>query len=121
MPKPDITLEPTKQVVSQMAARIYAAYIARGAVQQGDEAKWMQRSIREAVRIARTVEASIESGEEPAAEDEGGSEPSVTAPGERTAPSPKGESQSPASQRAQQALEDLSFNDILDDIESGGS
>lgn len=93
MPKPDITLEPSKGVVAQMAARIYAAYIARGAVSEGEESQWMQRSIREAVRIARTVDASIES------EDEPGSDRDSTA-GENPSPasgSPASEPSSPSS------------------------
>lgn len=60
MGKPDITLEPSKGVVSEMAARIFSAYIIRGEVKNGEETEWMERSIREAVRIAKTVEASIE-------------------------------------------------------------
>ena len=64
MTKPDITLEPSKGVISEMASRIYAAYIMRGEVKNGEEASWMQRSIRAAVRIAKTVDASIETDDE---------------------------------------------------------
>lgn len=64
MSKPDITLEPSKGVISEMAAQIYAAYIIRGEVKDGEEAKWMQRSIREAVRIAKTVATSVETDDE---------------------------------------------------------
>jgi len=67
MSKPDITLEPSKGVVSQMAAQIYSAYIIRGDVQEGEEDQYMERSIREAVRIAKTVERSIETEDVPAA------------------------------------------------------
>lgn len=70
MIKPDITLEPSKGVVSQMAAQIYAAYITRGAMKNGEEVNWMQRSIREAVRIARTVDVSLESDEAPGSSQE---------------------------------------------------
>ena len=60
MSKPAITLEPSKGVVSEMAAQIYSAYIIRGDVQEGEEDQYMERSIREAVRIAKTVERSVE-------------------------------------------------------------
>jgi hypothetical protein len=65
MGKLDVTLEPSKGVVSEMAARIYSAYIIRGEVTKGEETEWMERSIREAVRIAKTVEASIETDDMP--------------------------------------------------------
>ena len=60
MPKPGITLDPSKAVISQMAAQIYAAYIIHGVVKDEERVSWMERSIREAVRIAKTVDASIE-------------------------------------------------------------
>ena len=66
MAKPDITLEPSKGVVSEMAAQIYSAYIIRGDVQEGEEDQYMERSIREAVRIAKTVERSVETEDVPA-------------------------------------------------------
>jgi len=116
MTKPDVTLEPSKGVVSQMAARIYAAYIARGAVKDGEEAKWMQRSIREAVRIARTVDASIES------DDESDSEGDSTA-GENSAPAaarsatsasaPENPPGSSAAKSAGRAVEGSEFDDIV--------
>ena len=66
MSKPEITLEPSKGVVSEMAAQIYSAYIIRGDVQEGEEDQYMERSIREAVRIAKTVERSVETEDVPA-------------------------------------------------------
>jgi hypothetical protein len=51
-------------VVVQVAGHIYAAYIAAGRVAQGDEEQWMQRSIREAIRLAtETDQAVISDGE----------------------------------------------------------
>jgi len=85
MTKPDITLEPSKGVISEMAARIYSAYIVRGEVRDGEETKWMERSIREAVRIAKTVEASIETDDAPA-----GAENPHASDGEMPAPSGEG-------------------------------
>jgi len=61
MSKPAITLEPTKGVISEAAARIYAAYVAAGRVKDDDVESWIKRSIREAVAIARTIDTSIES------------------------------------------------------------
>lgn len=65
MTKPDITLEHSKAVVCDMASRIFAAYIVRGEVKDGEESNWMERSIREAVKIAKTINASIESEKTP--------------------------------------------------------
>lgn len=64
MTKPDITLQPSKGVVTQAAAQIYAAYIAAGRVQDDNGDEWLKRSIRDAVTIARTVDASVQSDEE---------------------------------------------------------
>jgi hypothetical protein len=66
MSKPDITLEPSKGVVSMMAAQIFSAHIIRGNVQEGNEDQYMERSIREAIRIAKTVERSVETEDVPA-------------------------------------------------------
>ena len=67
MAKPDITLEPRKGVISEMAARIYSAYIIRGEIKEGEENQYMERSIREAVRIAKTVQRSVETEHAPTA------------------------------------------------------
>jgi|GEM_PF-657106 len=61
MSKPDITLQPSKGIISEAAARIYAGYIAAGLVKDEDVSAWIKRSIREAIIIAKTVNASIES------------------------------------------------------------
>jgi hypothetical protein len=61
MSKPDITLQPSQRVVSDAAARIYAAYVAAGRVKDNDVETWIKRSIREAAAIAKTIGASIES------------------------------------------------------------
>jgi len=115
MTKPDITLERSKGVVSQMAAQIYAAYIARGALKDGEEANWMQRSIREAVRIAKTVAASVESDDEPdsgrdsiAGQNQAAAETSDSPP-----PSPPDPPRSSASESAGRALQDPEFDDML--------
>ena len=98
MSKPDITLEPSKGVVSEMAAQIYSAYIIRGDVQEGEEDQYMERSIREAVRIAKTVERSVETEDVPAAGEDArnpsgeASPPSASAkPASKPAPAPSRE------------------------------
>jgi len=121
MTKPDITLEPSKGVVSQMAAQIYAAYITRGTVKEGEEATWMQRSIREAVRIARTVDASIESDDEPdshQASTAGGNR--ATAPGSPASPAaaPDG---SPAAETVVPSPEDAEFDEVMGEALSEGA
>jgi hypothetical protein len=119
MTKPDITLEPSKGVVSQMAAQIYSAYITRGVVEQGEEANWMERSIREAVRIARTVDVSTESDEGPSPHQEstgGGSRASAPASSASPAPSPP---TSPAAENADQALRDVELDDVIGKASSG--
>lgn len=59
-----LKLQHSESVVVQAAAQIYAAYIAAGRVPEGDEASWMERSIREAIRIARATDAVVISDEE---------------------------------------------------------
>ena len=61
MSKPDITLQPSKGIILEAAARIYAGYIAAGLVKDGEVKSWIKRSIQEAIVIAKTVDASIDS------------------------------------------------------------
>lgn len=64
MTKPDVTLQPSKGIITQSAAQIFAAYITAGRVKDDDADTWMKRSIREAVTIAKTVDASVQSDQE---------------------------------------------------------
>jgi hypothetical protein len=59
-----LKLQHSESVVVQAAAQIYAAYITAGRVPEGDESKWMERSIREAIRMARATDAAVISDEE---------------------------------------------------------
>ena len=59
-----LKLQHSESVVVQAAAQIYAAYIAAGRVPEGEEAQWMKRSIREAIRIADATDAAVISDEE---------------------------------------------------------
>ena len=64
-----LSLQQSEGLVFQSAAVIYAAYITSGRVVDGDEAKWMERSIREAIRIAKTTDAAVISDNETGAAD----------------------------------------------------
>jgi len=64
MPKPSLTLHPSESVVIRAAAQIYAAYITAGRVKEGSEKEWMQRSLDEALWIARTGDDMIHSDNE---------------------------------------------------------
>ena len=64
MAKPYISLQPSEGIIIAAAANIYAAYISAGRVEDAQESEWMERSIREAIRIARTVDESIQSDAE---------------------------------------------------------
>ena len=56
-----ISLKQSEGIVVQVAGQIYAAYIASGAIADGDEARWMKRSIQEAIRITKTVDEVVQS------------------------------------------------------------
>lgn len=59
MAKPFISLKPTEQTLTDSASRIYAAYITTGRVTDGEEKEWMERAIREAILIARTIDEAV--------------------------------------------------------------
>ncbi len=61
MAKPYVSLKPTEQTITAAAAQIYAAYITAGRVEDGQEKLWMDRAIREAIRIGRVVDESVQS------------------------------------------------------------
>ncbi len=65
MPRPNVTLQPSKRTVTRAATQIYAAYVAAGWLQKEEDAQpWIDRSVREAIAIARQVDASVQSDEE---------------------------------------------------------
>jgi len=59
-----LSLQQSEGLVFRAAANIYAAYISAGRVPEGEEGKWMKRSIREAISIARVTDSAIVSDEE---------------------------------------------------------
>jgi hypothetical protein len=64
MAKLTLTLHPSEAVVVRAAAAIYAAYITTGLVKDGSEKEWMQRSLDEALWMARTADDMIHSDNE---------------------------------------------------------
>ncbi len=61
MTKTYLTLKPSEQVVASVAGRIFAAYIAAGMVSAGNESEWLQRSLREAIELAKMTDEAITS------------------------------------------------------------
>ena len=59
-----LSLKNSEGIVFQAASGIYAAYIAAGRVVEGEESAWMERSIREALRMAMATDAAIISDNE---------------------------------------------------------
>jgi hypothetical protein len=64
MKKPKLSLQPSEAVVAQSAAHIYAAYISADRVPEGEEQKWIERSIREAILIAQLTDEAVISDHE---------------------------------------------------------
>jgi hypothetical protein len=56
-----LKLEVSEGIVVQVAGQIYSAYIAAGRVTEDSEKEWMNRSVREALRIARVVDDTVQS------------------------------------------------------------
>jgi len=64
MTKPGVTLQPSKGVLTQAAAQIYSAYVVAGCCKADETEEWLKKSIREAIAIARTIDASVVSDKE---------------------------------------------------------
>jgi hypothetical protein len=60
MKKKVVSLQPSEIALTQSAAAIYAAYVASGHVREGDEEKFIQRSVQEAIRICDVVEQTVQ-------------------------------------------------------------
>ena len=65
MAKAYLKLQKSEAVVIQCATQIYAAYIAAGRVGDGQEAEFMQKAIRDAIRIAKATDEAVISDDEP--------------------------------------------------------
>lgn len=59
MAKTYLKLQPSESAVLAAASRIYSAYIACGKVTEGDEKKWIDKSIREAIDLANSTDATV--------------------------------------------------------------
>jgi hypothetical protein len=64
MAKPVLSLQPSETALFHAASRIYAAYISSGHVTEGNEDDMLNRSITEALRMARRVEEAVQSDSE---------------------------------------------------------
>ncbi len=59
-----LKLQHSESVVVSAAAQIYSAYVISGRVPEGDESKWMDIAIRDAIRMARATDDAVISDEE---------------------------------------------------------
>ncbi len=59
MAKSYLTLQQSEAVVLRAAAQIYAGYIAANRVVDGQEDEFMERAIRQAIRMAKAVDAAV--------------------------------------------------------------
>ena len=65
MARPNVTLQPSKRIITLAATEIYAAYLTQGCITGEDHVpEWIERSVREAVAIANQVQATTHSDEE---------------------------------------------------------
>jgi hypothetical protein len=64
MAKNYLELQRTEGIVIEAAATIYAGYISSGRVGEGQEAEYIQRSIREAIQIAKITDRVVIADEE---------------------------------------------------------
>ncbi len=64
MQKSKVSLQTSECAVFQVAGNIYAAYLSAGKVPEGDEKKWMERALREAVELAQMSDARVQSDAE---------------------------------------------------------
>lgn len=62
--KPYLTLQSSEQIIVTAAASIYAAYIAVGRVEDGNEEAWMDRALKAALRIAKVTDETVQSDKE---------------------------------------------------------
>ena len=64
MAKTALSLQPSEGIVARMAATIYAAYVTAGRVAEGQEKVWIQRSVQEAIAMARLADDLVLSDNE---------------------------------------------------------
>jgi hypothetical protein len=64
MPKPVLSLQASEIALLGAAAQIFSAYIVSGHVTGGNESDMMDRSLSEALKMARRVEEMVQSDNE---------------------------------------------------------
>lgn len=64
MSKPYLALQPSECVLVSSAAQIYSAYVASGRVEEGQEQKWLEKALNEALLLARTVDENVQADNE---------------------------------------------------------
>ncbi len=64
MEKTYLKLQPSESVVVHAAAAIYSGYLAAGKVSNGQESAFIEKSVKEAVQIAISVDKTIQSDDE---------------------------------------------------------
>lgn len=64
MQRTKISFQASEGVVYTVAGRIYSTYLAIGKINTGEERKWMEQSLREAIQLAKLTEAQVQSDHE---------------------------------------------------------
>jgi len=114
MAKQELTLPPSEAAMTQGAVQIFAAYIAAGHVKNDDDVEsWMKRSIREAFKIATTVDAYMENSETSSGSGGGSSKTQSSQP--KPAASPKQKSAEAAETSASASADDDEFLKLIDE------
>ena len=64
MGKSYLSLKPSEGMIVQADTQIYAAYIQSQQVASGSESEWMNRSIEEAIQLAKAIDDMVVSDNE---------------------------------------------------------
>jgi hypothetical protein len=64
MAKPVLSLQPSEAALLGAAARIFSAYLVSGHVTGGNESEMMDRSVSEALKMARRIDEMVQSDNE---------------------------------------------------------
>ena len=64
MQKNKVSLQVSECAVFQVAGNIYAAYLSASKVREGDEKKWLDRALTEAIQLAQLTDARVQSDSE---------------------------------------------------------
>lgn len=64
MSKHYLRLQHSESIVAQTATQIYATYLAAGRIPEGEQDKWIERSVSEAIQIAKLTDEQVISDDE---------------------------------------------------------